>query len=208
MNYFLIIVKRYKYLFIINLVILSLIIIFPMKELKSKSISGLNRIGIILKPDIIVSQKFISDLDNIERISLMISTINKGIKCDINVNLYDKNHKLLGTKKFNNENVKYVLENDKMTTDYFNYYLKNPIKNALNKKFYIEVSTNCDNIVRLQYYDALANDDIAIYDGLETSKKLALRYSGSKFSINNILYSIVLFIISLIIILGGKNENK
>lgn len=208
MNYFFKIIKRYKYLFIIDLVIIIAIFIFPMKESTSKFISGINRTGVVLEPDVIVSQKITSNLDNIERVSLMMSTINKSVKCDINISLYDENHELLGTKKVNNENLKYVLKDDKMTTDLVDYYLEKSINNTLNKEFYIESSTDCDNIVRLQYYEVLEGEDKVTYNNEEVSKKLAIRYSGVKFSVNNILYPIVLIIISLIIILGGKNEKK
>lgn len=200
--------KKYKWIIVVNLAVIITITIFPMKELTSKYISGGNRTGVIMTPNIVISQKFNSELDNIERVSLLLSTINKGVKCEINISLYDENKKLIEAQKFDNSNLKNVADDDNMTTDYVNFYPKTQLKNIKNKDFYINVSTDCDNIVKLQYYNAELNDESAVYDGQQTIKKVAIRYSGSKDSNQVLLYPVTVFIVSCIVALGGKNEKK
>lgn len=201
-------IKKYKYLIIADVVLILIMILFPMKELTSKNTSGVHRTGFILEPDVVVSQEFTSKLDNIERISLMLATINKSIDCNINTSLYDESNNKIAEKVFNNRNIKNVQKDEKNSADYANIYLKNKLTNTLDKNFTIKISTDCNDIVRLQYYEADIEDKKAMYGDMETQKKLPVRYSGSRVSNHNILYSIVIIILSLVIILGGKNEKK
>ena len=73
------IAKKYKYLISINILVLLLTFMFPMKAFKAEFASGTNRIGIILEPGVTVSQKFVSKFDKIEKISVLMSTINNNI---------------------------------------------------------------------------------------------------------------------------------
>lgn len=201
-------IKKNKYLFAVDIMLILMIVLFPMKELTDKNTIGVRRTGIILEPGVVVSQEFTSEFNDIERISLMMATFNKSISCTINVGFFDENGNKLSEKTFNNMALKKVQKDQKDLADYVNLYLKNKITGAFNKKFYVRISTDCDNIVCLQYYEAELNDKKAMYGNVETKMKLPIRYSNSKYSNNNFLYSIVIIIISLIIILGGKNEKK
>ena len=200
--------KRYKYLVLINLIVIILTLVFPIKYSESQFISGTSRTGIILEPNVIVSQKFISKLNKIEKISILASTINKNVNCNLDLKLYDENKKHIGSKQIKNTSLKDTKKDTNISTDIVDYYLEKPINNTLEKSFYVELSTNCDSIIRLQYYDASENEERAIYNNQATYKKLPIRYSNSSKLHYEFLYPVVVVIISLFIVLGGKNEKK
>lgn len=208
MNNVLKFIKKHKCLISINLAVIIAVIIFPMKELTSKYVTGYNRSGIIMMPNVVITQKFTSELDNIERVSLLLSTDNKNPKCGVHIALYDDNKELIVSKEVSNHDLKNVATDDYTTTDYVNIYPKKILKNTRNNDFYIEVSTDCNNIVKLQYCNAELSDEKAMYNNQETLKKLPMRYSGIKNYSQAWIYPIGIFIISIIIALGGKNEKK
>ncbi len=200
---------RYKYLYIVDFILIFFIFLFPMEQITSGFVSSEgNRTGYVLDKNVVVRQEFTSKLDNIERISLMISTIDKNENCEINFKLLNNLDKVIDEKKINNSDLSYTESSSDSSTSYVNLYLKNKQFNTKNSVYYIELSTSCDSIIKVQYYNAELDEKKAVYDGVETNKKLAIRYSGTKKSFNNILYPFVIVIMTLIIILGGKNEKK
>ncbi len=202
------IAKKYKYLISINILVLLLTFMFPMKAFKAEFASGTNRIGIILEPGVTVSQKFFSKFDKIEKISVLMSTINNNDKCSVVLNLYDNDKNQIGSKKVSNLNLKNTKNDSAISTDLVNYHLEKPIVNAQGKGYYIEISTDCDNIVRLQYCDALENEEKAVYGDDVTYKRVLIRYENSSIKRYDFMYLIFTVIISLFIVLGGKNEKK
>lgn len=200
---------RHKYLYMADFILIFLIFLFPMEETTSSFVSSEgNRTGYILDDNIVVRQEFTSKLDNIERISLMISTIDKNENCEINFKLLDSVNEVIDAKKVSNSDLSYTESASDSSTSYVNFYLKEKIDKADNQNYSVEIDTTCDSIIKVQYYNAEIQEKKAVYDGVETNKKLAIRYSGSKKSFNNILYPFVIVIMTLIIILGGKNEKK
>lgn len=200
---------RHKYLYMADFILIFLIFLFPMEETTSSFVSSEgNRTGYILDDNIVVRQEFTSKLDNIERISLMISTIDKNENCEINFKLLDSVNEVIDAKKVSNSDLSYTESASDSSTSYVNFYLKEKIDKADNQNYSVEIDTTCDSIIKVQYYNAEIQEKKAVYDDVETNKKLAIRYSGSKKSFNNILYPFVIVIMTLIIILGGKNEKK
>lgn len=200
--------KKYKFLYLIDILIIIFIFLYPMENMTSNYVSSEGyRIGYILDKDAVVRQKFLSSLDNIERISLMISTIDTNTNCDILYKMLDEKNDIIDEQKLNNKQLSYTESPSDSSTDYVNFYLKNKQFNTKNSVYYIELSTNCDSIIKVQYYDVDEQGEKVIYNGIETNKKMAIRYSGVKKSYNNILYPSVMLVMTLIVVLGGKNEK-
>lgn len=202
-------IKKYKILYLIDILIVSFIFLCPMENITSSYVSSEEyRTGYILDKDVVVRQEFVSSLGNIERISLMISTLDKNTNCEIMYKILDKKNDILDEQKLSNKELSYTESPSDSSTDYVNFYLKNKQFDTKNSVYYIELSTNCDSIVKVQYYDADEQEKKAIYNGIETNKKMAIRYSGVNKSYNNILYPSIMFVMTLIIVLGGKNEKQ
>lgn len=201
-------IKKYKFLYLTDILIIIFIFLFPMENITSNYVSSEGyRTGYILDKDAVVRQEFLSSLDNIERISLMISTIDTNTNCDISYKILDKKNDMIDEQKLNNKKLSYTESPSDSSTDYVNFYLKNKQFNTKNSVYYIELSTNCDSIIKVQYYDAGEQEGKAIYNGVETNKKMAIRYSGVNKSYNNILYPSIMVVMTLIVVLGGKNEK-
>ncbi len=202
-------IRRYKYLYIVDIILIFLIFLFPMEDNTSKFVSSKkNRIGYILDKDATIRQGFKSELKNIERISLMVTTTKKKTDCKIYLKLINGDGTIADQKVISNDELSYTSSLSDSSTDYVNFYLKEKMYETIGKNFFVEINTNCDSIIKVQFFDAEEKEEKAIYNGIETNKKMAIRYSGTKKSINNMIYIYVIFMMTAIIIIGGKNEKK
>lgn len=202
-------IKRYKILYLIDIFVIIFIFLFPMKELKTNyNSTGSDRTGFILEKNIILKQEFLSELDNMERVILMLSTMDKNENCKVNFRLYNNQNNMIFEQSVENSELSQTTSTTDSDTSLFYFYFDNKQYNTLNTIYSIEIDTNCDSIIKIQYYDGIENSKNAIYNGIQTDKVLALGYSGTKSSSSNFLYPIFIVIMTLIIVLGGKNEKK
>lgn len=202
-------IKRYKIIYLIDIVIIIFIFLFPMKELKTNyNSTGSDRTGFVLEKNIILKQEFLSELDNMERVILMLSTMDKNENCKVNFRLYNNQNNMIFEQSVENSELSQTTSTTDSDTSLFYFYFDNKQYNTLNTIYSIEIDTNCDSIIKIQYYDGIENSKNAIYNGIQTDKVLALGYSGTKSSSSNFLYPIFIVIMTLIIVLGGKNEKK
>lgn len=202
-------IKRYKIIYLIDIVIIIFIFLFPMKELKTNyNSTGSNRTGFIIEKNIILKQQFLSEIDNIERIILMISTMDKNENCKVNFRFYNNQNDMIFEQSVENSELSRTTSTTDSDTSLFYFYFDNKQYNTFNTIYSIEIDTNCDSIIKIQYYDGIEKSKNAIYNGIQTDKVLALGYSGTKSSSSNFLYPIFIIIMTLIIVLGGKNEKK
>lgn len=202
-------IKRYKILYLIDIFVIIFIFLFPMKELKTNyNSTGSDRTGFILEKNIILKQEFLYELDNMERVILMLSTMDKNENCKVNFRLYNNQNNMIFEQSVENSELSQTTSTTDSGTSLYYFYFDNKQYNTLNTIYSIEIDTNCDSIIKIQYYDGIENSKNAIYNGIQTDKVLALGYSGTKSSSSNFLYPIFIVIMTLIIVLGGKNEKK
>lgn len=202
-------IKRYKIIYLIDIFVIIFIFLFPMKELKTNyNSTGSDRTGFILEKNIILKQEFLSELDNMERVILMLSTMDKNETCKVNFRLYNNQNNMIFEQSVENSELSQTTSTTDSDTSLYYFYFDNKQYNTLNTIYSIEIDTNCDSIIKIQYYDGIENSKNAIYNGIQTDKVLAFGYSGTKSSSSNFLYPIFIVIMTLIIVLGGKNEKK
>lgn len=195
-------IKRYKILYLIDIFVIIFIFLFPMKELKTNyNSTGSDRTGFILEKNIILKQEFLSELDNMERVILMLSTMDKNENCKVNFRLYNNQNNMIFEQSVENSELSQTTSTTDSDTSLFYFYFDNKQYNTLNTIYSIEIDTNCDSIIKIQYYDGIENSKNAIYNGIQTDKVLALGYSGTKSSSSNFLYPIFIVIMTLIIVI-------
>lgn len=193
-------------LLIINFFVIFSVMFFPMKSTTSKFVAGDKRSGYILEKNVIVKQPLKFMLSNVYRISLMMSTTNLNEMCNIEISLL-KDNKLIEKKKMTNQELDFTQSKSDSTTKYVNFFLKKRLTNTLNQKYEISVATDCDNIIKLQYYNLDTDDDAASYNDMDINKKLGIRYSGEKNSIDNFLYPFFIIMVSIIILVNRKSDD-
>ena len=192
-----------KIIIILSVIIFLYLVIFPMtKEKNSDHVNGDMKSYILNKNDLI-EYTFTSNVNNLSKVSIYLKGNNIKEKCNINISLYDRSTKISDR----------IISNRKIKKEHFTSLYFPKISNSKNKKYLLNVQSNCDKSISIYLYDINDNSNMK-YNNVETKKGIVVRETAYIKVVSHLRYPIVIFLIGLLVYVmtfdfkGGKNVKK
>lgn len=194
-----------KYLIFLCILLFFFLLIFPPKDIAQKSINKNDKyIDSEVESNKKVTQYFVSKIDIIDNISILLSNYNRDCSgCYFDFELYDENDKLIQKKK---------IDASKVVDNKYHKIKLNRIKEAKGKLFKMIIIPNGCKPKKnsFSYYKCgIANDKVYLIEGdTKNQKSLVFNYSGKNNNYWYLWYPLTFGVILYTVLITFDDKKK